>query len=176
MNPNKELSRHNGVEIVRLPITEWQSYKSLRLRALKEDPQAFGSSYEKEIQHPDEKWQSRLADNELLVFAKMNGLVVGMMGAFQTDSDKISNSATVYGVYVSSEARGKGISGKLIEELLNLLKGNDIATANLTVNKDQQAAVGLYKKYGFWVTGEEESIMGDGLKHTELLMAKKLSV
>ncbi|KAH8422422.1 GNAT family N-acetyltransferase [Aspergillus melleus] len=35
-------------------------YKTLRLRALKEDPEAFGSKYEDELKFPREKWQARI--------------------------------------------------------------------------------------------------------------------
>ena len=162
------------IEIVRLPVSEWQSYKTLRLRALKVDPKAFGSSYEKESQAPDEKWQERLSNDNWILFAKAEGQLVGMMGAFQTETDKASQTANIYGVYVAQEARGKGVSGMLMEKLLGLLNEKSIVSVKLSVNKDQLAAVALYQKFGFEVAGEEDMVLGDGINHTELLMTKSL--
>lgn len=34
------------MEIIKLPVSDWEKYKEIRLRALKEDPQAFGASFE----------------------------------------------------------------------------------------------------------------------------------
>ncbi len=109
-----------------------------------------------------------------MLFAKLNGLLVGMMVGYVPEPDKDNTTTDVVSVYVAPEARGKGISKKLLETLLKELKEDGITKANLTVNKDQLPAVHLYQSFGFVVTGEEESVMGDGLKHTELLMSKQL--
>ena len=47
-------------EIITLPIEEWEAYRALRLRALKEEPQAFAASYAEQVQYPPEQWQMRL--------------------------------------------------------------------------------------------------------------------
>lgn len=169
-----EVQSDSQVEIVKLPVLEWQKYKEIRLRSLKDDPQAFGSNYDKEIQYQDDRWKSRLESEKYLFFAKLGGQIVGMVGAFQTDQDKTTRSANVFGVFVASEARGKSVSTKLMEKLLDTLKGGDVIKANLSVNKDQQSAVGLYKRLGFEITGEENVVLGDGLEHAELLMSKQL--
>ena len=41
---------------------EWPQYRSVRLRALKESPQAFGSTFEDAVNYPDETWKNRLED------------------------------------------------------------------------------------------------------------------
>src|SRR6266851_4510750 len=40
---------------------EWSTYKDLRLAALTESPDAFGSTFAKEVQRSDTEWASRLA-------------------------------------------------------------------------------------------------------------------
>lgn len=42
------------IQIIKLPPERWNEYKTLRLRALQDDPQAFGSSYAKEVAYPDD--------------------------------------------------------------------------------------------------------------------------
>lgn len=56
------------VEIIQIPRDDASirvyidRYKAFRLLSLKTAPQAFGSTYERELAHPDETWYSRLAD------------------------------------------------------------------------------------------------------------------
>ena len=67
-----------------------QLYKELRLRALREEPQAFGSSYEANVNKPDSYWVERLNDvksgNGWLVFAEINDKLVGMNSCTLLDS------------------------------------------------------------------------------------------
>ena len=81
---------------------------------------------------------------------------------------------SIVSVYVASEARGQGISGKLMSTIIKQLEDNKISLIKLSVNQEQQAAVGLYKKFGFEVVGKEDGVMGNGVMQTELLMEKKL--
>ncbi|MDP2284085.1 MAG: hypothetical protein Q8L06_08090, partial [Pseudohongiella sp.] len=44
------------------PLTpsDWQRYKSIRLRSLENSPDAFGSTFERELTLTDEEWQARV--------------------------------------------------------------------------------------------------------------------
>src|SRR5688572_6508502 len=110
-----------NVEIITLEPSDWQKYRDLRLRALKEDPQAYGSTYAENAKHPEEFWRQRLEDvrqrdTQWLVFAKLNEEVVGMVGAF---AEKEPDNAHVIAVYVAPEARSRGISKQLLNNLLS---------------------------------------------------------
>ena len=41
---------------------DWREYRNIRLRALRDSPDAFGSSYEAEAVRNDDAWKSRIAD------------------------------------------------------------------------------------------------------------------
>lgn len=89
------------VEIVTLKPEEWQHYRDLRLRALKEEPQAFSSTYESSVKHSDSLWMERLKDAEAekaqwMVFAKRDDTLVGMATAF---AEKERDTAHVGAVY-----------------------------------------------------------------------------
>lgn len=45
-----------------------EEYKAFRLYALKNEPEAFGSTYEREVKFTDEEWYSRLANPEAVTF------------------------------------------------------------------------------------------------------------
>lgn len=158
----------------RLP-EEWQAYRDLRLEALKTEPQAFGSTYQEALRCPDAYWQARLKDaadstQSWLLFAKKDGCLVGMIGAFVE-----SEIANVISVYVVETARGQGISKRLLSALLTELSASgNVETARLTVNKDQLPALALYRRFGFEIVREEECLMGDGELHAQYVMERAL--
>jgi ribosomal protein S18 acetylase RimI-like enzyme len=160
--------------IARLPIERWPEFRDLRLRALDTEPAAFGQTLATARDYPDELWKSRLLDvlenRSWIVFAEVGGSLVGMLGAFQSEDDLERRNATIWGVYVDLVARGKGISTAMLEKLLSQLQGAGLLTATLAVNKEQAAAVRLYERAGFRITGHETVTLGDGLPHEEYLM------
>lgn len=166
------------MEILKLPVDSWQEYRDLRLQALKEDPQAFGSSYQTNFEYPKEEWQRRLTNAAVgkinwLLFAREKDKLVGMIGAYMEDNSV--DMATILSVYVSKKERGKGVSIKLMEGMLEELSGKSfLKKAKLRVNRDQLPAVGLYKKFGFKEVGTEPHKMGDGKLVDVLVMERSL--
>ncbi len=166
------------MEIVKLAADDWQAYRDLRLRALKEDAGAFGSTYAESAILPEGRWRSRLLDAQKgerswLFFAREGGKLVGMIGAFIDDGSP--GTATIVSVYVPAEERGKGTSSRLMERVLRELSTNaSLKLATLAVNKRQLPAIGLYRKFGFQCSGIETAQMGDGTVAEELVMMRPL--
>lgn len=164
------------IKVIKLPVERWEEYRNLRLRALKEDPQAFGASYEDNLNNPPSEWQRRLINaiegkTNWLFFAEENGKLTGMIGAY-IEKD-VTDVATVIAVFVPKEERGKGVGSVLMETLLAELKKNPVLKkARLMVNKNQTEAVGLYKKFGFEEVGKENFKMGNGELATEIVMER----
>ncbi len=158
----------NNTEIVTLKPNEWQLYKDLRLKALKEEPKAFSSTFEDNSKHPDEFWTRRLEDasknnTQWLLFAKAHDEIIGMVGAFL---EKEIDNAHVIAVYVVPEARGRGISKLLMTELLKKIRTNRlIKKITVEVNLEQEAALNLYKTSGFEVIKQYRMTLGDGKEH-----------
>jgi ribosomal protein S18 acetylase RimI-like enzyme len=161
-------------EIVRLPVGEWPAYKSLRLSALKTEPQAFGSSLKDVERSTDEEWRRRLQDvvdgKSHLVLARLSGRLVGMVGAFQREEDKNSMTANIFGMYVEPESRSLRVGRLLLVRLLENLAESGMVRTILDVNTDQLAAKQLYVTMGFAVTGSHTETMGDGKQHMGLAM------
>lgn len=158
--------------------SNWEEYKGLRLSALKTEPQAFLSSYTKELTYPDEKWQERLqmaneGKTSWIYFAKVNGKLVGMIGGYRDENDLKNQTAQIWGVYVNLAERGKGIAKAFMAAILEKLsKNSDIKKVILEVNTDQEIAQKLYEKFGFVETETNFIQLGDGLTHKVSKMAK----
>lgn len=168
---------NNQVEIIHLSPKDWKSYRELRLRALKTEPQAFGKSYKEAVNEPYEKWRNRLESSgqgeRWSVFAKFNGKLIGMIEASIHSDD--SNKVWLHATYVDKNLRGQGFAKKLMEQIISdITNSNAPKKLKLGVNKNQTAAIRLYKEFGFEVVGEQDYIMGDNKKVRELLMEKQL--
>lgn len=166
------------MDILRLPVEQWREYRDLRLRALKEDPEAFSSSYSASVGQPEAFWRKRLADAELaerswLLFAKQDNRLLGMIGAFIEEG--ATDTATVVSVYVPREERGKKTAARLMEEMLRVLSEvPSLKKATLNVNVSQLAAIRLYKRFGFLETGTQPSTTGAGETVEQVIMERAL--
>ena len=170
------------IEILSLPMDEWQAYRKIRLEALSDSPQAFGSTFTDHQAKPASFWQNRLeeaakGERVWLLFARAGVEIVGMIGAYREDPDDplLSNRlATIMSVYVTPAARGKGISKRLMQAIMDLLKQEGFPKAQLGVMAEQAAALHLYLGFGFSIVQTENNPMGDGLVHQEYMMERML--
>ena len=167
------------ITISKLNIDEWPKYKALRLEALKNEPSSFGSSYEDNLKSPDDLWREQLqkshnGEGGVMFFAKKGDKLVGMIGAFWQDKEKTRHIGNIFGVYVSSDYRGKGIGKQLMEVILNYLDAMpQIEKIKLGVVTRQIPALKMYEKYGFKHIGKlkKELKVGDDY-YDEYLMEK----
>lgn len=166
-----------ALEIIQLRADEWPLYKQIRVEAVTDSPQAFGSNREQQLAHPDSFWQQRLEDagrgeRQWLLFARLGADLVGMIGAYRDENDP--REATVISVYVTPAARGKGISHRLMRAILDELRKAAVHKVWIGVNIEQKAALHLYQKTGFVVERSERNRMGDGQFHDEYLLSMML--
>lgn len=165
------------LQIVRLHPEQWMRYREIRLEALSQEPQAFGTTYENMLQEPPEFWRDRLmeaarAEKSWLLFAQAGDRLIGIIGAVY---DETIATADVISVFVQKAERGKGVGKALMAEILSEIgKIKGIRKAALGVNQEQQAAVRLYRSFGFEVVEEVDEVQGDGLNHPGYRMEKQL--
>ncbi len=165
------------IEIVQLQPDEWPAYRKIRLEALRTEPQAFGSSYANNLQHPDTFWQRRLqqalaGEEGWLLFARSQGQLVGLIGAYVSETPGV---ADIISVYVTPAHRGRGIAKRLMDAMIDTLRATgSFHKLTLTVNTQQTAAIALYRQFGFQITGQIRSPMGDGQLYDEHVMERVL--
>lgn len=166
------------MEIVSLPVSSWKEYRHLRLRALKENPEAFSSGYEVARDLPDDHWKHRLEEAQQgkrgwLLFARDDAKLVGMIGAYVPEG--VSDRATIVSVYVPKEERGKDISSRLMTAMLERLSQTGrFRSARLSVHVGQRPAIRLYEKFGFREVGREPGTTGAGQAVEQIVMERDL--
>jgi ribosomal protein S18 acetylase RimI-like enzyme len=141
-----------SISIRRLEASDADDYRTIRLDALKRDPEAFGSIYSVEADFPLAAIAERLA-NSVVFGAYADGQIVGMVGLKQETGPKTSHKGFVFGLYVHPEWRGQSIGSRLMEALIASAR-DIVEQLTLSVVHDN-AAFSLYRKLGFAVYGIE---------------------
>jgi ribosomal protein S18 acetylase RimI-like enzyme len=150
-------------------------YRAIRLAALKESPEAFGSTYETEAGRSLSGWEERLATPGAFA-AYVDGKIVGMARFVQdSGSPKERHKGSVYAMYVAPEARGQGIGSALLSALIEHASGV-VEQLRLGVVDTNIAAIRLYQKRGFEIYGTEKRALKTGAGYSdEVLMALRLA-
>ncbi|MGZ4130546.1 MAG: N-acetyltransferase family protein [Actinomycetota bacterium] len=145
-----------GVQIRRILADEWGELRELRLRALVEAPDAFGSAYEAESNDPEETWREWAAEGadggSCFVAIALDGeRWIGMaMGAPHRDHP---GEAGLFAMWVDPADRGEGIGRRLVSDVIAWADAAGFPALRLRVTTTNEAATHLYETCGFVDTG-----------------------
>ncbi|MCP2036299.1 ribosomal protein S18 acetylase RimI-like enzyme [Planomicrobium sp. HSC-17F08] len=165
------------MDIRELTAEDAASYRELRIEALTNNPDAFGSVLEDALQKPVETTAESLASQLAVTFgAFWEGQLVGNVTLLREAGKKMKHRANVVAVYVTPRARGNGVASRLMEELLDYAnEWEGIEQLYLAVSSNNRSAIGLYQRFGFEKYGTEYRAMKSGDEYTdEDLMVKFL--
>jgi ribosomal protein S18 acetylase RimI-like enzyme len=165
------------MEIRRLTSADGTAFREIRLRALRERPDAFLVSAEEEEREPPTAWTDRLREKErtrddVILGALLNHRLVGTVGYFRERFEKTRHRAVVWGMYVAPEARRKGVGRALLDVAIRDLKSlGDVDVVHLSVIATNVAARALYRTAGFAVWGLDRAAwkVGDGWLDEEVM-------
>ena len=160
-SPQPSPVRGEGVRIRELTGDDAEDFRHLRLRALKEHPDAFGSSYEAESAAPIEAAAERLrlnaeSQDSFTLGAYRGKDLVGMVGLYQESREKTRHRGTIWGMYVPTEEQRKGIGKALLARALELARAlPGLEQVELQVVTRNRRARDLYGSFGFEGYGTE---------------------
>ena len=153
---------------------EWEKLRELRLQALADTPEAFGSTLGESLARTDEEWRSRFAPRDgsvNVVEVDGDGDFVGMASGFLADGS--SDVAYLVGMFVIPERRGEGIGRRLVDAVETWAVELGARRLALEVNPAVSAAAQLYERCGFQRTGMCRQLP-DRPEITVVEMAKEL--
>lgn len=133
-------------------VEDWARTRDLRLAALADAPDAFGSTLAQEQDQPEPFWRRRLereAATTLLAF--LDGRDAGLSVVAATDEDP--RTAGIYSVWVAPFARGRGVGDALLVAAVEDARTRGFHNVILEVGEHNLAAQALYARHGFVPTG-----------------------
>ncbi|TDD08732.1 GNAT family N-acetyltransferase [Nonomuraea deserti] len=137
------------VVITHLGPGEADRLRSVRLRALQDAPDAFGSSYGREVAFPPEKWAERSSDpGSRWWVAESGGADVGLVCVLLEDS-----GAHLLSMWVAPEARGGGVGSRLVDTAVEWARSTGAEEIGLWAVDRNHTARALYARKGFTPSG-----------------------
>ena len=130
---------------------DWASLRSIRLEALADTPEAYGSTYDESVRWSDAQWKNA-ATTRLYYLAERDGRVVGMVsGGF---NDAYPGTRWLYGMYVTPSDRGTDTASQLVRAVGEWARSHGVGELYLHVGSSVPRARAFYDKLGFHPTGE----------------------
>jgi ribosomal protein S18 acetylase RimI-like enzyme len=148
-------------EIRVLSDADAEEFWAVRLRALREEPRSFGSSYEESVLTPQADIAKRMsgADGSFILGAFAPHLV-GTVGCRRRSGIKTRHKAVIWGMYVTPEHRGTHLGrGLLTAAIARASAMEELTYLMLQVVTTNQAARGLYLSLGFRSYGVEKNAL-----------------
>lgn len=171
-----------GTTIRALTTADWDAWWALRLRALADHPDAFGSDLEETLADEPaarERFAPNVKDarNQLFGAFADEGTLIGVAGLVGNHRRKTRHRVYIWGVYVVPDARGTGVARRLLGACIDHARETEgVLQVHLTVASHNRTAIRLYERLGFERYGREPRalILRDGTAVDEDLMVLML--
>lgn len=140
---------------------EWRTYRDLRLHALADSPDAFGSTFAREQDRPDADWMHRLgegaaSETDLPLLVEVGGRPAGL--AWCRIEESKPDVANLYQVWVAPEYRNLGAGTMLLEAVIAWARYRRIACIELGVTVGDNPAMRMYTRAGFVPSGPPQPL------------------
>jgi ribosomal protein S18 acetylase RimI-like enzyme len=152
-----------AVRVRRVRAGEADALRDVRLRALADEPLAFGSTHAREAAYPRERWAAWARDSangphQVTYFATADrdDTPVGMAFAVIDADDAML--AHLFALWVAPDARGAGAGGALAAAVVEWAAGRGAQTLRTAVTVGNDRAARLYDRGGFRDTGIREPL------------------
>ncbi len=143
--------------------------RELRLRALRDEPVPFMTTYEEEAERTEQDFAARVRrnpDGTGVLGAFVGRQLVGMVGVGRQGALKARHRASIWGMYVVPEARRHGVGKALLDDAIDRLRAlGEVEQVELTVVSSEEAARGLYVRAGFQQQGLIKRAMKVGRRY-----------
>ncbi len=139
--------------------------RAVRLQALSDAPEAFGSTYEREAARTEGDWQRWMSPAVTFILDHTegaNGMVAGVGDA--TDPGVVHLMA----MWVHPALRGSGAADALVSAVIAWAQSEGASTVRLAVIETNDRARRFYERLGFRATGRRAVRERDG--RIELVM------
>ena len=161
-----------GTTIERLAAHEGERWREIRLRALQEAPDAFGTTFAQASAWPDDRWRKQVA--EIATFAAViDGNDVGVArGAGHPTRPDVRE---LISMWVAPSARRRGVGSRLVDAIAEWARAEGALTLVLDVREHNASALALYASRGLGpFTGESLGAPAFGETRMALSLASTL--
>ncbi|HEX4216202.1 MAG TPA: GNAT family N-acetyltransferase [Candidatus Dormibacteraeota bacterium] len=155
------------ISLRRIGADQWGLWRELRLEALAEAPEAFGSKLAEwqGTGDTERRWRARLDSVPLNLIADLDGTPAGMVSGVGEGGE-----VELISMWVAPFARGAGVGDALIEAVIAWAASLQPTRIQLEVREDNEHAAALYRRHGFADAGRVEPAAPDEPPERRMVM------
>ena len=131
---------------------EWETFRHLRLEALRDSPDAFVASHEDEEGKPEEFWRARMRRSVRLV-AEADDEMVGVVSIGDA-AEGVENGGQLFGLWVHPDWRGRSVAANLVRQGARIAAEQGLRQLYYWVGSDNGRAVVFASSFGFRPTDD----------------------
>ena len=150
-------------------------FKDVRLRASRDTPSAFGSTYAKESQLSEDDWidraSQRTGERSIGYLAMDDGVACGIAAGFLDEHE--ASRAHLVSMWISPTHRRLGVGRSLVSAIIAWAQTRAVRTLHLMVTSNNESAIRFYESLGFARTGRTEAYPND-VKLIEYEMSRSI--
>ncbi len=154
--------------IRRLAAGDWAAFREARLAALRDAPEAFGSTAADAEKLDEQAWRRRLKQR-VVFLAEVSDGAVGLVAGIEGDQP---GEAELISMWVAPGWRGTGVGDRLVEAVLAWAMGEGFTSVGLWVAMGNARAERLYARQGFAATGRVQPMGGERSELLEFEMRR----
>jgi GNAT superfamily N-acetyltransferase len=144
---------------------EWEALREIRLAALTDSPDAFGSMLAEERDADEARWRGWItgegwAGDVATFIAEAPGPLLGMATGYRPDDRP--TTGWLFAMWVRPERRGEGIGRQLVTAVEEWAASLDIDELLLHVTDGNDGAVRFYASCGFVATSAAPEPLREG--------------
>ena len=169
----------NDIRVRVLDQDEWATYRDVRLRALRESPEAFVASADEEEALGEQYWKDRMVRSRRIL-AQDGDEVIGVVSVGTGHRTNIPGAGELFGLWVEPPRRGSGVARRLMEKAATV--GRQVGLRQLVywVGTDNGRAVAFASSFGFRPTDDRRPMRIRGVddedaESEEMMMVYPLS-
>jgi len=146
--------------ITRIGEDDWRVWRDVRLAALADTPEAFGSSAEQEQALPEDAWRGMIRTAAIFV-ATAAGTRVGVAAGLPRES---AEERGLGAMWVAPPWRGRGVAAALAGAVIAWARSAGCARIGLWVPADSPRARRFYQRQGFRASGQARPFPNDAMR------------
>lgn len=148
------------MEVRRIRADEGMALKEVRLRALREEPDAYHTTYDEAAVHPDAVWHDRAARaadgayEAMFVLDRGDGRLAGMV--YTNALPDPPHDAFISSMWLDPDLRGGGMADALLQAAESWARAMGCPQVELWASFTNERARRFYQRHGYVPAGVDE--------------------
>ena len=135
-------------------MTDWQALRAIRLQALLDAPDAFGSTHAREAAFGEDEWRRRASRDGSFIAFLPEVCPAGLGGGYLAEPQVVE----LIGMFVRPQARGRGVGEAVVDAVASWARAQGASIVHLWVTETNKPGIRLYERCGFTATPERQPL------------------